>query len=180
MKFGYLRTIFVVAFSMLCLFSSQANAQINIAVIDIDLILVKSKAAESVKNQVEEKRKSFLKDIKIEEDKLRVEQKSLEKKLNELSKEEFLKQRQGFENRRLVARKKIQNKKQELEKAYSKSMNVLTKSIYDVCQKIALEDKIDLIITRQNIVVGSMSLDITKKAMDRLNKKLPILHLKVK
>lgn len=180
MNFGYLRTIFVVAFATLCLFSSQANAQINIAVIDIDMILIKSKAAESIKKQVEEKRKAFLKDIKTEEDKLRVEQKSLEKKRSDLSKEEFLKQRQGFENRRLVARKKIQNKKQNLEKAYSKAMNILTKSIYEVCQKIAVEDKIDLIITRQNIVVGSMSLDITQKAMDRLNNKLPKLSLKVK
>lgn len=180
MNFGYLRTIFVVAIATLCLFSSQANAQINIAVIDIDMILIKSKAAESIKKQVEEKRKAFLKDIKTEEDKLRVEQKSLEKKLSDLSKEEFLKQRQGFENRRLVARKKIQNKKQKLEKSYSKAMNILTKSIYEVCQKIAVEDKIDLIITRQNIVVGSMSLDITQKAMDRLNNKLPKLSLKVK
>lgn len=180
MKFGCLRTIFVVAFCTLCLFSSQVNAQINIAVIDIDMILVKSKAAVSIKKQVEEKRKEFLKEIKVEEDKLRAEQKILEKKRSKISKEEFLKQFQGFESRRLVARKKIKDKKQKLEKAYSKAMNILTKSIYEVCQKIAVEDKVDLIITRQNIVVGSLSLDVTKEAMSRLNKKLPSLSLKVK
>ncbi len=180
MKFGYLRTIFAVAFTVFCLSTTHARAEANIAVIDIDMILVKSKAAVSIKKQVESKRKEFLQEIKTAEDKLRTDQKSLEKKRSELSKEEFLKQIQGFESRRLVARKKIQEKKHKLEKAYSEVMSNLTKSIYEVCQKIAVEDKIDLIITRQNIVVGSMSLDITEKAMERLNKKTPKLSLKVK
>ncbi len=80
----------------------------------------------------------------------------------------------------MEAGKGIQSQKSKLDSAYTKAMNKLTKSIYDVCQEIANERKIDLVITRQNIIVGSMSLDITKDVMERMNKGLPKLNLEVK
>ena len=180
MKFGYVRTMFFVVAAVLCMSTTHAYAEVSIAVVDIDMVLVESKAAKSIQKQIAEKRKTFLADIKTAEDKLRTEQKSLEKQRGELPKEALLKKVQEFESRRITARSTIQDKKQKLEKAYVTAMNLLTKSIYEVCQKVAAEDKIDLIITRQNIVVGSMSLDITKTVMERLNKKLPTLSLKVK
>ena len=59
-------------------------------------------------------------------------------------------------------------------------MNELTKVIYEVCQSIADEQNIDLVITRQNIIVGNMSLDITKEVAEKMNKKLPKVTLEVK
>ncbi|MBI1301152.1 MAG: hypothetical protein GC137_05770 [Alphaproteobacteria bacterium] len=157
-----------------------ARAEISIAVVDIEKILSDSKAAQSARKQIDEERKKFLGDIKKEEDKLRNEQKSLEEKSKEISKEELLQKVQDFETRRIEARKSIQSDKDKLDAAYTTAMNTLTKSIYDVCQKIADENEIDLVITRQNIIVGSRSLDITDQVMEELNKKLPNLSLKVK
>lgn len=180
MIFRFMRTMVFVAFSVLCLSVTQAYAETTIAVVDIEQVLVESKAAKSIQSQIASKRKAFLSEVKTAEDKLRADQKILEKKRSELSKEDLLKKFQDFERRRLAARNVIHEKKAKLDKAYSKAMNTLTKAIFDVCQTIASEEKIDLIITRQNIVVGSMSLDITKTVMKRLNKKLPSLSLDIK
>lgn len=165
-----------------CVFlvSIPAYAEINIAVVDVDAILSGSKAAKSIKSQVDKKRKGFLKDVKTAEDKLRKEQKAIEAKRADMSKEELFKKAQEFEKGRMDARKSIQEKKAKLDKAYTESMKSLTKTIFDVCQEIADERGIDLVITRQNIIVGNLSLDITKDVMERMNKKLPKLSLDAK
>ena len=178
MTFRNVRNTFSMAIVFLALFTAPAMAQVNIAVVDVDAILAESKAAQSIKKQVNDKRNGFLANVKKEEDKLRTEQKEIEAKRAEMSKEELLKKAQDFEKRRLEARNSIQKKKTDLDKSYSEAMNTLTKVIFEVCQDIADERKIDLIITRQNIIVGSKSLDITAEVMQRMNKKLPNLTLK--
>jgi len=154
-----------------------AYANTNIAVVDIDAILSESKAAQSVKKQIASKRDSFVNQVKKEEDKLRQEQKAIEAKRNDLSKEELVKKFQEFEKRRIAARNKIQEQKGQLDQSYGRAMNTLTKVIYEVCQAIADEKEIDLVITKQNIVVGNKSLNITSEVMSRMNSKLPNLTL---
>ncbi len=172
-----------VAFFAACLllsmsaFTTSAFA-VNIAVVDVERVLAESKAAKSVQKQMDKKRKNFLADVKKAEEKLRKNQESIEKKRADLSKEDFLSKIQSFERERIKARNSVQEKKASLDKNYTKAMNTLTKTIFDVCQEIADEDGIDLIITRQNIIVGSKSLDITAKVMERMNKKLPKLTIK--
>ncbi len=174
-----MQSILFLLFISACVFghASPASAQINIAVVDVDRVLSEAKAAKSIQKQVDKKRAAFLSEVKKEEDKLRAEQKAIEAKRNDLSKDELIKKAQEFEKRRIDARNKIQSNKASLDKSYNKAMNKLTGIIYEATQEIADEDKIDLVITRQNIIVGNMSLDITQKVVARINKKLPKLDL---
>ena len=180
MKVGFSMRVFLLACLSLCVFSTAARAQVSIAVVNIESILKESKAAVSVKKQVEKHRKGFLAEVKKAEDKLRADQKAIEKQRAELTKEELLKKAQEFEKQRIEARNSIHARKTKLDKSYTEAMDTLTRSIYEVSQEIADEDGIDLIITRQNIIVGNMSLDITDKVMERMNKKLSKLTLKIK
>lgn len=175
-----LRNFYFVAIFCLAFSSINASADVNIAVVDVDYVLSESSAAKSIKKQVEKKRKSFINKVKAEEDKLRNEQKKIESKKSELSKEQLIEKAKSFEKKRIEARSKIQERKKKLDKAYGEAMSNLTKVIYEVCQDIANEKSIDLVITRQNIIVGNMSLDITKEVSERMNKKLPNVTLNVK
>lgn len=179
MSIRMLRNALLFSFLVIMLSVPQANA-LNLAVVDVDTILSKSKAAKSIKKQIDQKREKFLKNVKKEEDKLRKDQKAIEAKRAEMTKEDLLKKAQEFEKGRLKARKSIQEQKIKLDKAYALSMNKLTKVIFEVCQEIADERKIDLIITKQNIIVGNLSLDITQDVLARMNKKLPNLTVDVK
>ncbi|MFP4098214.1 MAG: OmpH family outer membrane protein [Alphaproteobacteria bacterium] len=171
-------TLFIVIFGVSVTFKAHtACAQTTIAVVDVEAVLSLSKAAESIKNQVDDKRQAFLEDVKNEEEKLREEQKAIEKQRADMSKEELLEKAQNFERRRLAARKKLETKKAALDKSYSIAMTKLTEAVTAVCQDIANETEIDLIITRQNIVIGSKSLDITPEVMSMLDQRLPSLDL---
>ncbi|MDH5722752.1 MAG: OmpH family outer membrane protein [Alphaproteobacteria bacterium] len=167
-------------FALLIFSSLQANAEVSIAVVDIHQILSESKAAKSVKEQVKSKRESFVKEVKSAEDVLRKEQKKLEEAKDKVSKEELMSQFRSFEERRLEARKNLQEKQKNLDQAYNKVMADLSKSIFEVCQKIADEKKIDLVITKDNIIVGNKALDITAEVLANLDKTLPKLALDVK
>ena len=92
-------------------YAQPAYAETKIAVVDVEMILASSDAAKSIKKQVDEKRAKFLENVKKEEDKLRTEQKAIEEKRAELSKEELIKKAQEFEGRRIADRNKLQDKK---------------------------------------------------------------------
>ena len=179
MRYALVVAVLLVGFSGYAFLSVQAQDQaapqavatgevqgLKISVVDIDKILSASKAAKTLKAQAEKS--------------LRESQKAIEKESKTLSKEDLMKKAQEFEAKRLEARKAIQDKKSKLDAAYTEAMNSLTQKIYEVCQKIADEQKIDLVITRQNIIVGSMALDITDAVLKGLDDALPSVELKVK
>ena len=193
MRYALVVAVLLVGFSGYAFWSVQAQDQaapqavatgevqgLKISVVDIDKILSASKAAKTLKAQVEEKRKGFIAEVEKAEKSLRESQKAIEKESKTLSKEDLMKKAQEFEAKRLEARKAIQDKKSKLDAAYTEAMNSLTQKIYEVCQKIADEQKIDLVITRQNIIVGSMALDITDAVLKGLDDALPSVELKVK
>lgn len=177
-KFKLSALVAVFGVFALC-FSGAARAEFNIAVVDVDYVLSQSLAAKSLQKQVDDKKKSFLNEVKAEEKDLISKQESIEKEKDKLSREELIAKAREFEEKRLEARKKIQTKKSKLDEAYAKAMNKITKAVYEVCQEIADEKKYDLVITRQNIIVGNMSLDITKDVAERMNEKLKKVTLKV-
>lgn len=177
--------LFVCALFIYFSATNVSHANLKIAVVDIEQILAKSKASESIAKQVKSKKESFFNHIKDVEDELRKEKKAIEEQAIKLQKDdpkkdEFIKKAEAYEKNKIEARNSIQDKKKSLDQAYTGAMGTLTKVIFDVCQELADERQIDLVITRQNIIVGNMSLDITKDVMDRLNKKLPNIALQVK
>ncbi|MGH1455414.1 MAG: OmpH family outer membrane protein [Alphaproteobacteria bacterium] len=178
--FRNIRKPFASLLFIVMLLPFSARAELSIAVVDVDYVLTQSSAAKSLKKQVEDKRKKFIGEVKSEEESLIAEQKKIEGQRKDISQEDLIKKAQGFEKKRIEARKKIQTRKNGLDKAYGEAMSNLTKVIYEVCQTIADEKGIDLVITRQNIIVGNMSLDITKEVASRMNKKLPNVTLNVK
>lgn len=177
---NYILRVLALAMFSVVLVPTYARAELSLAVVDIEKILSDSMASKSVQKQVEEKRKSFLAEVESAEKKLRDEQAAIEAKRETFTKEELAEKGKGLVESRMEARKKIQDTKAKLDTAYTDAMTKLTKAIYEVSQKIADERKIDLIITRQNIIVGSMSLDITKDVLAQLDAALPDLSIDVK
>lgn len=159
---------------------AAAAKPLNIAVVDVEKILIESKAAKSIKAQVEKNSADFIADVKKAENTLREKQKALQKEAAGLSKEDLNKKAKTFEEGRLAEKKRIEGKKAKLDKAYAEAMGKLTNTIYKVCQSIADARKIDLIITRQNIIVGAKSLDITGDVLANMDKELPSLTLDLK
>ena len=109
----------------------------------------------------------------------------MEPKLKELSEnpdksEEFNKQRQAYEAKLLELRKFAQDKKQNIDLASRDALAELQEQITNVVEELSDKNSYDLVITNQNIITGSKSLDITDTVLEKLNKKYPKAKLKIK
>lgn len=162
---------------MLC--TASAYAQVSIAVLDVGYILTQSKAAKSITKQREDLQSSFLAEISKKEQKLREQEKSLLAEREKISAEEFLKKKQDYERSLLETGRSVKDRKQALEKASVKASQTLRDKLTDIAQGIAKEKEYDLVLTKQNVVVGSAALDITEVVLEKLNKDLPDVKLEM-
>lgn len=177
-----IRTLTVLLLVGMCAIApgiARAQEVLSIAVVDVEKLLRDSSAAISIKKQLDGEKKKFQSELEALEVKLRDEAKGLEEKSKDLSKEDLAKKVQAFQQKQFDARKTFQAKKVALDKGYSHAMNTLSKAIFDATQKVAEEKKYSLVITKNNVIVGSKSLDVTTNVMESLNKALPDVKLDI-
>lgn len=163
------------AFFVACLavlFPPSALAETTIAIVDVQRMLSESKAAVSIQEQIKKHRDTFMEEITRKEDSLRAKEKELMEARSSLSQEELSEKRDAFEEELLEARKMTQNHKRALEKAAADAMNTLRTTLFDIVQGIADERNISLVITRQQVVVGEKSLDISDEVLEALDQEL--------
>jgi len=152
----------------------------SIAVVDVRALLTDSKAANSIQSQIKSHRDKFVKNLASEEKELREMEKTLIEEKDKSSAEEFGKKRRAFEEKLLATRKKAEERRRNLEKGAAEATNKLRKEITDIVQGIADDKGYDLVLSSQNVIVGANKLNISKEVMDKLNKKVSKISVKIK
>lgn len=162
-------------------FSVAAQAQdtgTKIAVADVQTVMGTSKAGKSIQEQIAKQRDSF----KDEFGKLEKELADTQKKLTEqkdLKPEEAAAKQKEFETKLRDANGLVQQRRQSLEKAASEAMNTLRREIVKVVAGIAQEEKYDLVLSSQNVIVSQDSMDITERVLKKLDKDFPDVKLQL-
>lgn len=168
---------FIIAFLALFL-SVSAHAQTKIAVVDMRALLTESQVAKSIQSQIKSRRDSFVSDLSTEEKKLRGMEKTLIEEKGKVSDQDFIDKRQSFEKELIETRKEATDKRRNLEKAAAEASVTLRKEITSVVETIVEENDYDLVLSMQDVVVGSNTLNITDEVMARLNKKMSKIPVK--
>ena len=166
--------------AVLVLSPLQAQASSKIAVLDLQYLLSEAKAAQGIQDQVNKQRESFLKELEAQENALRDKEKSILEKAKDMSQEELEEQRVAFEKEFQEARAKAQSNKVKIERALGVAMEKLRGEMSSVVEGIAKEQGYDLVLPRQNVIVGGDDLDISKETLKRLNKKVAKIELELK
>lgn len=169
--------LFVMAAAMAL--PAYATENTKVAVVDVQKLMSVSKAAVSIQEQIEGKRKSYQKEFAKHEDELRKTEKTLSEARNVMSADEFSQKREGFENKLLETRKLVQKRRRALEKAAAGSLSQLRNKIVAIVANIADSGGYDLVINRQNIILVDKSLDITAQVLKDLDKALPKIEVKI-
>ncbi len=164
--------------AMIPLASGQAGAG-NLAVVDVQYLLSESKAAKDLEKQLAKQQETFQKEIEGFEEELRGAEQALIKKRETLSEEQFLKEKQVFEGKVLEKRRILQTRKKGLDEAFGKALGTLRGKIVEIVAQIAEEEDIELVVTRQNVVIVEKTIDRTKEVLKRLDKDLPKIKLNV-
>ncbi len=155
-------------------------AETSIAVVDVQALLSQSGGAKSIEKQIDAYKEKFLSEVSGEERALRENEKNLADQRATLSKEEFAAKAKEFEEKLYKMRQTTQAKKRALDEAFSKGMGQLRTKVYEVVQALAKEKGFNLVISKQNVIVGEDSIDLTQETMKRLNAELPSITVTVK
>ena len=157
----------------------QARAEgIKIATVDVQYLMADSMAGKSIQKQLMAERESIQKEAAELEQSLQAKQKELMAERGKLSPEDFSSKQADFEKSLMEARGKLQNRGRALDKAANDSFNELRDKISEIVGSVAQTQKIDLVLTRQNVVAAAQSVDVTEDVLQTLNKQVAEIKLK--
>jgi len=154
-------------------------APVSIAVIDVQLILGTSLAMKNVRDQLETQRKIFQVNIAAEERKLRTAGQQLARQRGVLSPQALARRGQQLRNRVTLFQRRFQAKRREIDKGFAATLREFEKELKAVVAEIAKERGFTVVLDRRQTPFAKPELMITTETLSRLNKRLPVLKLKL-
>ncbi len=166
------RSVLFFVAAMLSL-ASPAFAETTVGVVNIQQIMRDSKAANSVRNQLKEKQKSFQSDLDSKEKQLLAEDQALAKQSETADKKAFEQKVKDFRTKAANAQREVQTKKIQLDKAFAGALEQIQTTVLAIVKEVATEKKLTLVLTSSQVLYADSSLDITRDVQARLDSKLP-------
>jgi len=163
--------------------ASPVNAQqipLNIAVVDIEKVLILADAPKSIREQVKKIRESYREQIVTEENALRQANQELAQKQTLLSAEAFKEERRKFEKKVLEVQKSVQQNNIKLQKAQNEAQDKVKLALRKAVLTVSQAKNFTLVLRRAQTVVVADQFDISKEVIAALNKELPKVTVALK
>ena len=173
-----MKKIILAVIASLSLLASPAFAETSIGVVNIAKIMKESKAASSVRGQLQAKQKAFQGELDAKEKALQAEDQALVKEKNTADKAAFEKKVKDFREKASNEQRAIQSKKAGLDKAFSGALEEIQKNVLDIVKQVSAEKKMNLVLSSAQVLYGEPTLDITDEVLKRLDAKLPSVAVK--
>lgn len=151
------------------------STPLKIAIVDIHYLVRDSQVAKQVNEVIEKKRKQYYTEMFNTEQLLRQTYKDLQSNQAHLPKTEFALARQDFENRLIRTQRLLEEQKQELEVLQTEANKIIYNKINEIISRIFTQKTLNLIISKDHVILYSETLDITEEVMNYLNNELPFI-----
>ena len=172
--------------ALLMMGATPANAQIKfkapapkIAIVDVQAILRESLSGKSAREQVDAIARKEQASLAEEEKKLRAEDQALQQQRAILTPEVFAQRQQKLQADVGNLQRRSRNLRQTLDQAFRRTMDQIQLVLFDELRKLSTELDLNMVIQRTQIVIAVDDFDLTKPALERLNKRLPSIKLKL-
>ena len=144
-----------------------------VGIIDYQKILRDAKAAASIREQVEGRRKSYQDEITAQEQRLREQDQALVKQRTVLSAEAFATKRREFEKEVAEVQKNVQVRRRQLDEVTAVALNEVREAIIQVVSQLAEVKGFNLVVPSSTVLVFSPRIDVTEDVLALLNQRLP-------
>ena len=171
--------LFLVLIVALALEPAPAAAQEGtvIAILDMERILRESKAATTLRQEVERQRQVHQNTLREQENALRSADQELARQRAVLSAESFTAKRKELQEQAVNLQQEFVSRQKEMEELFGRGIGQVRNALAQVAKEIADERGINLILLKATIVLASRDLDITEEALKRLDERLPSVDL---
>ena len=173
-----MKKLLLIALASLTLVAGPALADTSIAVVNDAKIVHDSKAAISIRSQIQAKEKSLQSDFEAKRKEFYNEDQSLAKQQSSTDKAAFDKKVKDFRAKAADAEQDMQAKKMALAKSADAAADELKKNVLDITKQIAAERKYNVVLSASSVMYMDDTLDITDEVLKRLDAKLPTVTVK--
>lgn len=170
-----MKKILLIAAILLGIISQNSFAQkanLNVAVINVDQILISSVAMKKIQDVMSKKESEYQGQIDKKYEALDNDSKKLESRKSVLSQEAFDKEKDVIYKKFGDLKKDLEDKKQSLKKSNVEALAQVDKKIRDIVDQIAKDKNIDLILPSSQTIFYSSDTDISNEVLSKLNKEL--------
>ena len=148
-----------------------------IAVLDVQQVLRRAKAAKGIRVAMEARRKAFEEEIAKERRGLKVAEQQLRKQSTILSPEAINDKRRLLENNISDLRRRAEQKRGILNRAFNGATQKLRQEIAKILAALMKEQNITITLARKAVLVFDQRLNVTEEVLKRLDKNLS--HIKI-
>lgn len=159
-------------------FTSLYSEEQKIVYLDIDQVLIQSKAGINAKKALRTQQENEVKRLKKLEEQLKEEEVKIISQKNILSKEDY---KTEINNLRNKAKKYRVDRKKTLDQLTQKNLSLTTnflKLLTPIIGEYSAKNNISLVVSKKNIIIGKSNLDITKPILEIVNKKISKIDTK--
>jgi outer membrane protein len=151
----------------------SAAPSLNILVVDVQSLLQNAKSGKTLRQQIEQKRTEFQKEMSAQEGTLRQEHDTLQRQQSSLSAEAFNQKGREFQQKLNDFDKSMQSKRQILEKANAEALEKINEVMLKIIADIAKERKANLVFLRSELVLFDQNFEVTDDVLQKLDDQLP-------
>ncbi len=166
----------IALFFLITIFSTSVSANIP-HYLDFKFILNESDAGKKAQTFLKKRLENGFKSIKERENKILEEEKKLIQQKKIISSEDYKKKVSELRKKVSSIQKERQKLIQSVSQQRSKAREVLLKNLNPIVKTYMQENNVRIVIDKKSILLADEKLDITKKIMDELNKKLKNIKL---
>jgi outer membrane protein len=148
---------------------------LSILVVDVQSLLQNSKSAKMVRQQIEQKRAEYAKEISQEEQTLRQERDALQRQQASLSAEQLNQKGRDFQQKVNELDKSVQSKRQALERSNAEALEKIQGAMLKIITELAKDRKANLVFQRSELVLFDQAFDVTDEVLHKLDEQLPTL-----
>lgn len=150
-----------------------------ILVIDRNAILRASKVGQSIVQQVNGYSQAAEKEFKAQADSLRSQQQQLQQQVAILAPDVKAKKIKAFEAQQQAFQQKVQTRQTQIQGGVLQARQQVEKALGPILQGLLRERHANLLFDRNAIVLGTVNVDITGVAIQRLDQKMPTVKVQL-
>lgn len=154
-----------------------APPSLSILVVDVQSLLQNSKSAKMVRQQIEQKRSEYAKEISSQEETLRRERDTLQRQQQQgsISGEALNQKGREFQQKVNELDRNVQGKRQSLERSNAEALENIQGVMLKIITEIAKDRKANLVFQRSELVLFDQGFDVTDEVLQKLDEQLPTL-----
>jgi Skp family chaperone for outer membrane proteins len=149
--------------------NSQEQKKNTVAIVDLQMVLERSIAAQAIRNKIEEISKNVQKRVEAKESDLKKLEEELLKKRVNMSERDFEYELLKFNKSATQLKREAQESKGKIEQAYSEAINKVHEEILKIINNLSYENGYVVVIPASVVIYYSPKTNMTETIIERLN-----------